>query len=323
MPVYTVSYDANGATSGTAPASQTKTHGIDLTLATNSGNLAKTGYNFSGWNTAADGSGTHYAEGATYSTNANLSLYAEWTIPIAYGMIYDFSAESIGLANFAKVPKIYGIYDDIINPLKDKKANLKIYTKDYSVFPKTVESEWKTKVSFINKTLWDKSKTCLQNLDVHQEFSTPLDVRLFASGKDNTGKEAKGKDSKITIQLYPPVITGIYDSKDKDNEIETGAPGQTIILKGKYFGTAIPVVYLEYPVGGVVKALKMKVDKTSFIYKDSKHNPSPMNYKDGKSEIEFTLPLSFPKSWNHNDYHNIVIDNKISRSSKSFKTTSK
>jgi hypothetical protein len=64
---YSVSYNANGATSGTAPASQSKTHGVALTLATNSGNLAKTGYTFAGWNTAANGSGTDYAAGATYS----------------------------------------------------------------------------------------------------------------------------------------------------------------------------------------------------------------------------------------------------------------
>ncbi|MDP1690344.1 MAG: hypothetical protein Q8L52_04075, partial [bacterium] len=45
---YTVTYNANSATSGTIPASQTKTYGTDLTLATNSGNLARTGYTFSG-----------------------------------------------------------------------------------------------------------------------------------------------------------------------------------------------------------------------------------------------------------------------------------
>ncbi len=76
---YTISYNANSADSGTVPASQTKTQGVDLTLRTNTGSLAKTGYTFSGWNTAADGSGTHYAEGGTFTTDANTTLYAEWT----------------------------------------------------------------------------------------------------------------------------------------------------------------------------------------------------------------------------------------------------
>jgi uncharacterized repeat protein (TIGR02543 family) len=89
LPTYTVTYDANGADGGTAPADQTKTEGIDLTLATNSGGLGLTGHTFVGWNTANDGSGTHYAEGATYSANANLTLYAEWTLLPTYTVTYD------------------------------------------------------------------------------------------------------------------------------------------------------------------------------------------------------------------------------------------
>jgi uncharacterized repeat protein (TIGR02543 family) len=75
---YTISYDPDGATAGTAPADQTKTAGTDLTLAENTGGLARDGFTFSGWNTAEDGSGTSYAEGATYSDDADLTLYAEW-----------------------------------------------------------------------------------------------------------------------------------------------------------------------------------------------------------------------------------------------------
>jgi len=78
-PIYTITYNGNGATSGTEPADQTKNYDVDLTLATNTGSLAKTGHTFNGWNTATDGSGDHYDEGATYTTNAALTLYAEWT----------------------------------------------------------------------------------------------------------------------------------------------------------------------------------------------------------------------------------------------------
>ena len=76
---YTVNYDANNATSGTAPSDQTKDHGVDLALSTNSGNLERTGDSFVGWNTAADGSGIDYAEGATYTDDADVTLYAKWT----------------------------------------------------------------------------------------------------------------------------------------------------------------------------------------------------------------------------------------------------
>jgi uncharacterized repeat protein (TIGR02543 family) len=73
-----VTYDANNATSGAAPSSQPKYAGVDLTLAANSGTLARTGYTFAGWNTAAIGDGTDYAAGATYSVEASPTLYAKW-----------------------------------------------------------------------------------------------------------------------------------------------------------------------------------------------------------------------------------------------------
>ena len=71
---YTVTYNANGGSG--APAATTKSYGINLTLS--STQPTRSGYLFTGWNTAADGSGTTYNSGATYSGNANLTLYAQW-----------------------------------------------------------------------------------------------------------------------------------------------------------------------------------------------------------------------------------------------------
>lgn len=76
---YSITYDANGADSGTVPASQTKLAGKTVTLAKNSGNLTKEHHTFSGWNTQADGKGQFYGEGTTYATDANVTLYAQWT----------------------------------------------------------------------------------------------------------------------------------------------------------------------------------------------------------------------------------------------------
>jgi uncharacterized repeat protein (TIGR02543 family) len=77
---YTITYYANDASSGTVPVVQTKTQAVAVTLATNSGNLTKTGYAFAGWNTKSDGTGTDYAAGAVYTVNENVSLYAKWSI---------------------------------------------------------------------------------------------------------------------------------------------------------------------------------------------------------------------------------------------------
>ncbi|HET9089295.1 MAG TPA: InlB B-repeat-containing protein, partial [Acidimicrobiales bacterium] len=41
--------------------------------------FAKSGYTFSDWNTAADGTGTTYTDGEVYSFAADIVLYAQWT----------------------------------------------------------------------------------------------------------------------------------------------------------------------------------------------------------------------------------------------------
>jgi uncharacterized repeat protein (TIGR02543 family) len=82
LPNYTVEYNGNGNTGGTLPIPQYMDPYISgttsITLRTNSGVLAKTGFTFSGWNTAADGTGTSYAVSATYNGTASLTLYAKW-----------------------------------------------------------------------------------------------------------------------------------------------------------------------------------------------------------------------------------------------------
>ncbi len=72
---YTITYNANGGTCSLV--SQTKLHGSSITLS--STKPTRVGYNFKCWNTKSDGSGTSYNPGATYSANANATLYAIWT----------------------------------------------------------------------------------------------------------------------------------------------------------------------------------------------------------------------------------------------------
>ena len=75
-----VTFDANGATSGVIPDFQTPSSpGGNVTLSSNTGNLAKSSVAFTGWNTNAAGTGTHYAQGAVLAVTTPLTLYAEWT----------------------------------------------------------------------------------------------------------------------------------------------------------------------------------------------------------------------------------------------------
>lgn len=74
---FTVTYDGNGATSGSVPASVATTGPFTVAAA---GDLEKTDYVFTGWNTAADGSGTAYDAGASATATANMTLYAQWVV---------------------------------------------------------------------------------------------------------------------------------------------------------------------------------------------------------------------------------------------------
>lgn len=46
--------------------------------------FTRTGYAFGRWNTAADGSGTYYNDGASYPFDADVTLYAQWNPIITY-----------------------------------------------------------------------------------------------------------------------------------------------------------------------------------------------------------------------------------------------
>jgi len=51
--------------------------------------FSNSGHIFSGWNTEADGSGVTFADGSTYSFALNVSLYAQWTVAVAYTVTFN------------------------------------------------------------------------------------------------------------------------------------------------------------------------------------------------------------------------------------------
>ncbi|WP_168121005.1 immunoglobulin-like domain-containing protein [Paenibacillus sp. HB172176] len=81
---YNVTYDGNGSVGGSVPSdSNTYSEGMSVTAMTNSGNLAKEGFIFAGWNTAADGSGVAYGAGDLLTMGEeDVTLYAQWAIPV-------------------------------------------------------------------------------------------------------------------------------------------------------------------------------------------------------------------------------------------------
>ena len=75
---YNNNYNAENQASGSMNPTQFGS-GHQIQLRTNSFMCAD-GFVFDGWNTAADGTGTSYADGATVTLSANTTLYAQWKL---------------------------------------------------------------------------------------------------------------------------------------------------------------------------------------------------------------------------------------------------
>ena len=76
----TINFNGNGSTGGSTTSQQIA---AGNTASLNANGFTRTGYAFTGWNTAADGSGTSYADSADYTVtpatgDATVTLYAQW-----------------------------------------------------------------------------------------------------------------------------------------------------------------------------------------------------------------------------------------------------
>jgi uncharacterized repeat protein (TIGR02543 family) len=78
--IHTVTFAENDSGSDSVVSFETGSSTQDLTLfADLSPSFSNPGHAFAGWNTADDGSGTSYSDGASYSFASDIELYAQWT----------------------------------------------------------------------------------------------------------------------------------------------------------------------------------------------------------------------------------------------------
>ena len=91
---YTVTYDGNTSTSGSQTDNNNPyTAGVNPVVL-GAGSLLKTNYVFKGWNTEANGTGDAYLADATISNiQANVTLYAQWTLVIITGAVTIYDAD--------------------------------------------------------------------------------------------------------------------------------------------------------------------------------------------------------------------------------------
>ena len=136
---YTLVFNANGGT-GTM-SSETIAYTTSQYL-TNS--FTRTGYTFSGWNTAADGSGTGYAkdqqvQGLTAENGATITLYAQWTAN-TYTVTFDPNGGTV--SQTSKTVTFDETYGTLPTPTKAGYTFDGWYT-EYGVF----DGEWGSEVT--------------------------------------------------------------------------------------------------------------------------------------------------------------------------------
>ena len=141
----TITYYSNGATGGTVPLSVSVDKGSSYTILGNSGNLEKTGYAFTKWNTKADGNGQGYSAGSSITVTGNVALYAQWgkdyaamiTVPggfFYFGAPEDEDRPKITLSSFqiAQYEVTYELWLEVATWAKENGYNLTAASKGYA-----------------------------------------------------------------------------------------------------------------------------------------------------------------------------------------------
>jgi uncharacterized repeat protein (TIGR02543 family) len=100
---YDVTFNANGGSS--APAKQTKTYGVPLTLSSTKPTRAN--YNFLGWATSASATTATYKAGGNYTANSDATLYAVWELAYVKPTV---KIESLELLRDADTSEVYACY---------------------------------------------------------------------------------------------------------------------------------------------------------------------------------------------------------------------
>ena len=190
-----------------------------------------------------------------------------------------------------------------IDPVKGVQKQTNKETLNASSPPATFPYQWSNKIILSNKKQWDATQTAEQNLMEHP--LAPLDCEMVVNVGGVLG-------TPEAIAYLPPIITTTMDVVSNQVQDLPLLPGETIILNGFYFGTQPPKAWLEYSKNGKIARLMLKVGKI-LTYPDAHGHPgkSCMDLTTGQSSITLTAPKAWPKGWNVQANHNLVIDNGV------------
>ena len=208
LTTYAVSYNGNGATSGSVP-SQTKKYGVALSLS--SGGYVRTNYILSGWGTSSTGS-VAYKLGATYTGNAPLSLYAVWTLDYQKPTLSSLKCYRVN-ASHAKsdegtvcaVEFKYTLYKGASGQYSNSLYRLKIEYK------RSTSSTWSSSIDTTSVSSY--SEGVVNVVYLAQTFSTEYQYDIRVSVRDSRGNTLTTATASTTTGS-PSALTAAFYTMD-------------------------------------------------------------------------------------------------------------
>jgi hypothetical protein len=231
------------------------------------------------------------------AVSGGITVFDEFSITVADERLTTGSKSAVtaGEINAPRNINTFGfpakIYAEYIAPFKfkEKRISLKILTKDRN--SSKLEYVWNKKICLYDKHALSKAcksgtstETWLKEHPI-KDLKCSLYIETFDS--DSSYIDTKFRDSLIV----PPVITSVL-TVDGKNPSE-GINGNSVLeIKGRYFGTKLPKIKLEYKDGrGKIKFVNLKVQHI-LKYPDSKgrSEKSCMEPSTGESIVFAEIP---------------------------------
>ncbi|WP_181151108.1 S-layer homology domain-containing protein [Paenibacillus sp. PCH8] len=223
---HSVTYNANGGNTGIVPIDNNKYQkDTTVTVLDNTGELEWEDHQFTGWNTAADGSGTSYSAADTFSMNdSDVTLYAQWQ-----PLYVNISFESNGGTEIDNQKVNYN--SSAVNPDAPEKAG---YTF----------SGWYQDSQLLQA--FDFNTSLTQNITLYAKWKSStatLSTLTVSSGQLTPDFSVDELDYRVDVESD---VTSVDFSLGKANEGQvvhvTGATGETV-TDGIYTYTVTDLVY--------------------------------------------------------------------------------
>ena len=198
---YTVKYNANGGSG--APSNQTKWKDQALTLSTTK--PTRTGYTFQGWGTSSTDTSVDYAAGASYTSNASITLYAIWKA-ITYTVKYNANG---GSGAPSSQTKTYGKTLTLSSATPTRSSVEDNGTITEYTFKGWATSSTSTSVAYKAGASYTANSAITLYAVWSKSVSTNLyDVSYNTNGGSNVISQIKVKGETLTLRDTIPVKNG-------------------------------------------------------------------------------------------------------------------